>query len=424
MTIESLRAALVAALSTRRALYAALLVALLLRVAWAALVPVIPISDSKAYDILATNLAAGLGFAFEASKPTCYFAPGAAFIYAALYVVFDHSYWPIVVLHILVSAASVALVWKLTSEWFGSHAASISAWVLALWPSQIMFVTILATELLFNFLLLTALWIWTRESLSVWVRGLLLGPVLALTALVRPHALLLPGFFALERLVRTRQWATSIGLAAIAGVLMLAVLLPWSLRNERNFGEHVLVSANFGVTLWMGNNPQSSGSFMAFPDDVGQLNDVQREKELKRRAIEFIKTNPAKFVELSAIRLVKTHGYETINVGWNSKGITERFGEKMLMPLKLLGTAYWYAVLLAALIGLFLLLRREGFSRAVFNPAVLLWGYFAAIHAVILSMDRYHFISIPMIAALAGLTLASLLSGRDGTSIPASQATR
>jgi hypothetical protein len=87
-------------------------------------------------------------------------------------------------------------------------------------------------------------------------------------------------------------------------------------------------------------------------------------------------------------------------------------------------TAYWYAVLLAALAGMFLLLRREGLIRGFLDPAVLLWAYFAAVHAVVLSQDRYHMISTPMIAMLAGLALASLLSMHDSRSGRTPGATR
>jgi ABC-type branched-subunit amino acid transport system permease subunit len=72
------------------------------------------------------------------------------------------------------------------------------------------------------------------------------------------------------------------------------------------------------------------------------------------------------------------------------------------------GTLYWYAVLGTALMGLYLLMRRAGFVATASHLVVLLWAYFAAIHAVTVSQDRYHFVSIPLIAALAGLAIASL----------------
>ena len=36
----------------------------------------------------------------------------------------------------------------------------------------------------------------------------------------------------------------------------------------------------------------------------------------------------------------------------------------------------------------------------------MLWGYFAAVHAVTQASDRYHLPSVPYIAILAGLALA------------------
>ena len=399
-------------------MHAALLVAVLLRIVWAVLTPVSPVSDSAAYDMLAWNLASGDGFGFRRDEPNGFFAPGAPFIYAAVYAVFGHAYWPIVALHILVGVGSVSLLWTLANGWFGKRAADVAAWILAIWPSQIMFVTVLATELLFNFLLLAALWIWTRESLAGWIRGVLLGPVLALCALVRPHALLLPVCFALARLARTREWVASLSLAGVAGVLMLVVILPWSLRNERAFGEPVLIAANFGSNLWMGNNPASGGAYMDLPDDVKSLNDAQRDKALKERAINYILDEPAAFARLSLIRLLKTHGWETINIAWNIKGITQRFGDGALAPLKALSTAYWYVILLAALSGMLLLLKRDGMVRGGFHPTILLWGYFATVHAVTVSQDRYHFISIPLIAALAGLAIACMLNGRTRVELP------
>ncbi len=408
MTIQSRSGADLAKESARRGLYAALLAAVLLRLAWAALVPVIPVSDSLAYDTFANNLAAGDGFGWKRGEPSAFFAPGAAFVYAAIYYMVGHSYTPIVALHILVSAATIALVWKLTGEWFGPRAATSSAWLLAVWPSQIMFVTVLATELLFNVLLVMALWIWTRESLRIWTRGLLTGPVFALAALVRPHALLLPVLFALGGVLGQRQRVGAIGLAAIAGVVMMSLILPWSVRNERVFGERVLIAANFGANLWMGNNPQSSGEYMPIPDDVRRLDSVQRDKELRRRAVEYILAEPVRFVKLSAARLVTTHARETINVAWNIEGIKRTFGEKVLTPFKALGSAYWYVVLLAAVAGAVLLLRRDGILRTAFHPTVLLWTYFAVVHAVIVAQDRYHFIAIPLIAALAGFAISPL----------------
>ena len=78
------------------------------------------------------------------------------------------------------------------------------------------------------------------------------------------------------------------------------------------------------------------------------------------------------------------------------------------------------------LAGVAFLLMRKGLWRMLFHPTVLLWGYFGSVHAVIVIQDRYHFPSIPLIAALAAFSLASgwdLVAGggnaEDNTSEPA-----
>lgn len=392
-------------------LYAAIFVAIVLRITWAALVPVIPVSDSVAYDTFATNLAAGDGFGWTRENPTGFFAPGAAFIYAVLYVVFGHNYAPIVGLHILVAAASILLLWSLARQWFGIYAANCSAWALALWPSQVMFVTVLATELIFSGLMLASMWVWSRESINIWLRVLILGPILALCALVRPHALLLPAVFALERIWRTGLLIQTAISSAVCMLLVIIILTPWSLRNERVFGERFLIAANSGVTLWMGNNPQSSGEYMYPPTDVEHLNDAQRDKELRRRALAYIIDRPVTFVWQSIVRLVKTHSRETINVVWNIHGIEQGIGSKAHVPLKILSTAYWYVMLIFGLIGVVFIYRRTGLIGCACHPAVLVWMYFSAVHAIVLAQDRYHFISIPMIAALVGYSIAKLSAG-------------
>jgi hypothetical protein len=48
--------------SEKRSLLIVLLIALILRVIWAFIVPVVPLSDSYAYDVFARNLASGVGY--------------------------------------------------------------------------------------------------------------------------------------------------------------------------------------------------------------------------------------------------------------------------------------------------------------------------------------------------------------------------
>lgn len=62
----------------------ALIIALILRVVWGIAVPVVPVSDSNAYDLFAQNIALGHGFAWKPGELTAYWAVGTSAFYALL----------------------------------------------------------------------------------------------------------------------------------------------------------------------------------------------------------------------------------------------------------------------------------------------------------------------------------------------------
>ena len=53
--------------------------------------------------------------------------------------------------------------------------------------------------------------------------------------------------------------------------------------------------------------------------------------------------------------------------------------------------------------------RREGLWAALTHPALAVWAYFTAVHAVIVIQDRYHLPATPMIASFAAVALIAVL---------------
>jgi hypothetical protein len=411
--------------SERSRSIAVVLLALAVRAAWAAVVPVVPISDSGVYHLLASNIASGVGYAFTPGNPSAYWPVGTSAIYSLLYRTFGVSYTPIVVLNILVGGLTVALVMALTRAWYGSRAALLAGLALALWPGQIMFTTILASELLFNLGWLAGLYFSGRDRWPAALRIPLVAACMAATSLVRPLSLPMPLIFAWLQLndpggqaSHSRGRIFRVGGEALATLaLMLLLISPWAERNRRAFGEVILVSVNGGVNLWMGNNPESNGGFMHFPARVIGMNEVVRDRFLKDEAVAYIKARPIAFVGRTARKVVQTHDRESINIAWNEKGLIERFGPRSLLPLKLVSTAYWLTMLTLGGIGVICVWMRGGARALIGDPAVVLWSFFLVVHAIIVSGDRYHMPSIPLISALAGLTLATWFD-RDPERIP------
>lgn len=405
---------------SRRPETAILALAAFLRFLWAALVPIDPISDCKAYDIFARNLAAGHAFGFEIDKPSAFWPPGASFLYSLAYRLAPPDaggYALAAALNLLFGLGIVAASMALTRAWFGRRASLVAGLLLALWPFHIQFTSILASELSFTFFCLLGLLAWPSGS-RPWLRIALAGLAFAAATYIRPTALLLPVLLALVAALRGQGLlAPALRAAAVLAVVGLC-LAPWSVRNTRIFGQFVLVSANGGSNLWMGNNPQTTGYYQELPKLDRELNEAQVDAELGRRAKAHIREQPVAFVARTIKKAVLLHRSETIGVGWNEPGLARAApslfadGSRGIFLLKAASTAFWWCVLALALLGLAWLARARGLWPTLTHPATAFWAYFTAVHAVIVIQDRYHFPATPMIAALASVPISGFIASR------------
>lgn len=377
--------------------------ALVLRVIWALACPVVPVDDAYAYDTFAQNLAQGGGYGWKPGEPSLFWAPGTSFVLAALYVVFGHSYLPVVALGVALGVAITGLTMRVAERLHGPKVALYSGLLMAAWPAQIQFTSLLQSELLFEALFLLAFLAFLRIErlpLKVVATGLLL----AAASLVRPLAMLAPFLFVFVTTVEPRAWKAALVQGAGVLVVLYLALLPWALRNQAVSGKLVWVSANSGSNLWMGNNPATTGEYMQPPPEVYGLPDLERDERLGKIAKDYIREQPVAFVGRTVKKLIKLHDRETIGVVWNAEGLKSRYGEGILAPLKLLSTLYWWGALALGLLGLASRVWARRW-RVIFDPPLVFWGYFAAVHAVVVVMDRYHFPSVPFIAILAGVAL-------------------
>ena len=383
---------------------------LVLRVAWAMLVPVVPISDSVAYDTFATNLATHGVYGWTPGAPSSFWPVGTSAIYAALYWVFGHHFAPIVVLNLLLSTLIVLQTMWLARLFFDDQTAVVAGCILAMWPTQIAYVTILASELPFTLLTLLGMCVWYSPSLSKSARGCTSGLAFAAASYVRPIALLLPAVLWLTDLLDLRKFREQLLVFVLAVAVIAGCIAPWSIRNMKLYHHFMLISSDGGVALWIGNNPSSNGTHTPMPDSVDRLNEYERDKQLGEVALRYIINRPLDFVFRTIKKAILLHFNETIAVHWNAGGIKQRFGEGAILPLKVLMQTYWSLVLLLAAIGFTELVRNVGFMRALFHPILAPWIYFSAVYAVMLVQDRYHFPSDPYIAILAAIASVKIVN--------------
>lgn len=403
-----------------RGVLAVLAAAALLRAVWLVGVPVDPVSDSVRYDFFAKRLATGDGYTEASGQPTAYWPVGPSFLFSLVYRLTgpeaDARFLGVAVMNLIMGTASVGLTIHLGRKWFSPRVGVVAGLLLALWPSQVQFTTVLASETPMIFFMLMALAAWFADRPGPLLRGILAGAFLAAASYMRPTALLLPVVIGFSELVRRPRRLKTLGGVAAMIAATLALILPWSLRNHRVFGQFVLISTNGGANFWMGNNPEATGFYQSPPWE-GFASEVDRDRALRGQALTYIRQDPLAFVKRTIVKAVRLHERESINVVWNRPGLERRLAfleprvrDRAIFGVKLLSNIYWWAMLTLALVGVIRLARQRPLVLWLASPPVLIWAYFTAVHAVTVIQDRYHFAFIPFIVVLAAAGIAQKAS--------------
>lgn len=117
-----------------------------LRMGWALAVPVMPVSDSGVYDQFAVSLAEGRGYAWPSGQLTAYWPVGTSALIGLGYWIFGQSYGVVVGINLVLGVATVVLGAMLSGRWFGGRTGVATGVLLAIWPSQIQFTTVINSE--------------------------------------------------------------------------------------------------------------------------------------------------------------------------------------------------------------------------------------------------------------------------------------
>ena len=379
--------------------------ALAMRLLWAACVPVDPVSDGVLYDAFARSMVEGHGYAFADGTLTEYWPVGTSAVYALLYRIFGIHPWVISAFQAILGALIVGLTWRIARQALDTAVAALAAWLTAMWPLLIEFTTIQASELLFVALILASLNIWVSRRLPFTVRMIFWGACIAAATYVRPTAWPLLVIFPAVQWMFDRDWRLFSAGSLLAILTASLLFAPWSYRSVVLFDRFALVSANGGVNLWMGNNPESTGGYMDLPDKLF-VNEVERDHYYGREAVNFILSHPFKYAKLCIKRAMTTYSRETIGVVWNEKGLSAKYGSTSLVALKRVSTAYWWSMLLLGAVGIILILRRQ---LAVQQwPLLASFVYLSIFPVLTVAMDRYHVPIDPMLAIFAAYSLVSV----------------
>jgi hypothetical protein len=325
------------------------------------------------YAEIARNLRDGEGFSI-AGHPTAQSMPLWPCVLSLLPAA-PHGRW----LAAIFASLALPVAWLVARKLAGPRAAILALALLAVDLDQAALGGSLLAEPLFTLLLCLFALAWAHGR--VFPAAL----ALALAALTRPEAALLPFAFA----AIGREWRRPL-------VLLVAVavaLAPWAMRNERAFGAFVPFTTTGGIALHSGMNAkelelpfrkrgQGRATEYRHSHDLARSGtEVAYDREMGRAAVAFARERPGAALSLVASKLVLL---------WT--------------PLQRKGMSAVYA--LGVVLAWWALWRRVRFSPALVGPMLL---SMTVVGSVFLAIPRYHAPYHPYLFILA----ASIVLPRD-----------
>jgi hypothetical protein len=292
---------------------------------------------------------------------------------------------------------------------------------MAFWPNAIVHTGLILTETLFLFLfcamLLVALATPAIARAPGWRRIAATGALFGLAGMVRPTSFVIAPLFLL--LWWPAGARVAIRRTALVGVLVVAVVLPWTIRNAIQINAPVLISANLGDNMCIGNNPEATGAYQV-PDScfaglhAGERpeSETERQSQTFRTAFDYIGDHPGEFVGKMPAKLGYTLYRDTDGL-WTatSFGAHPFVSSDRFQQLKWGTTGYWRVVGSLGLVGAVLLwLRRDREQRRLF---LLLVAVVQLVPAIITFGDpRFKMPLYPTFAVCAGVAVVALLRRR------------
>jgi 4-amino-4-deoxy-L-arabinose transferase-like glycosyltransferase len=294
---------------TQRYALAVVAASLILRVTWACFAHVTPVSDFDDYDRRAVILLNG-------GELDAYRTPGYPGFLVAVYFFFGHHLFAAQIAHAVLGAVTTGLIVMLATRIVSARAALVVGALHALWPTSLAYVGVLASENLAAPVIVGLVLALTteHERLSQRARATALAGVLFGAAiLVRPALLFFGPAVGLLALWETRaaRWRIVPGL--IFALAALASLAPWQIHNHRSGVGITTLSTTAGINLWMGNSDDAvTGGFRGGYGDptlaTFPTEEPERDRALKRAAVQWIISHFGRYLELSAIRTRRMWG--------------------------------------------------------------------------------------------------------------------
>jgi len=359
--------------------------------------------DTANYLHLTRSLLESGSFAMWA-KPTAYVAPVYPLFLAGVFKIFGENLFVVKLVHVVLGAASVALVYFIAARFARPFVALLTALIIAVHPEIIGITGFIYTETLFIFLLLATLLLFlqaiaTKKAFHFVCAGALLG----LTTLCRGVTLQWPLFMLAVIMLSSQRWLWFRRWTfVVAG--MAVMMAPWTLRNYRQFQAFLPVATGSGDVFWTGNYLEFDGEYRYEQTQkklfavAGDVDLITRDRKLMADAKRMILEEPLAHAWLFGRKIFRywLRVYEDVPHGEARQRNWLVFGVLAMTH---------YSILLFALIGL----RRCNWRHEGVKMLLAFICYYTLVHAATLAVARYRIPLLPLLSIAAASGAAGIL---------------
>jgi hypothetical protein len=367
---------------------------------------------------VARAIAAGEGFSSPLrdldTGPTAWFTPIYPFLVAGIFKLWgiysDMSRVIIATLNCAFAALTIVPIHGIAKRSFGEGVALGASWVWVFLPTALYFPIVwiwdtALTALFFMLIFWATLALRGARTIRPWAGY---GALWVVGGLINPSILSLFPFFLGWLVWNDRKEAGPWVKHAAAVLLLFTIgLAPWTIRNYRVFGKFIVLRSNFGLELWLGNNPNvvDGLSQLSHPNDNPEeaekyirMGEIAYMAEKEHEAFTFMRTHPRDTLNYTFRRFVNIWLAQTDNLldVWSSAPL---YG-KALMTFNCL-------LSLLSLLGVLYVRRARHPEAAPYGMVLLI---FPLVFYLTHSSPRYRFPMDPILIILAASTLARLIS--------------
>lgn len=389
-------------------------VGMVLRILWVVLFPAEPGSDGAIYLLLAERFQQGASY--EVANTRAYWPPGYPFFLSGFLQVLGDSKTAYLLSNMFVFLVGISGVHSLGRSIGGEQAGKIGAMLFAIWPNLVFNSATPEKEMLVLALLpwVVSLLIRSFESSGGSWRSLSAGLLLGMAILVQPSLQFLPLLGAIVLIILTSRKYSGFARPFLFILGAIVVIAPWTWRNYEVFDRFVLVSTNGGDNFYRANNPLATGGYTLRGEaDLSSLDEIERDKQGRRLAIDWIKQNPLDFAKLAIEKQFRFMGDDAVGVYTTLKVGKASDDSRIYTTLKL-GANLWWIAAWGVLIALILVVSK----RTIQLPSLALlpiwfWLYLYTLHAVFESAGKYHVPALWVPCVMIGVIATALAKSKS-----------